>query len=579
MDVQNQPSGLPNSPALPVSASGASGNAACAKSACGCGAGRLLAVLGCLAACALLAGGAYWMTRDSVPNGTAGDGVTQNGAGQDGTPPHSEYAVSPINSAQMFAGWNNPDFVLCLTSQTHGYLQPCGCSDPQYGGLARRWQLFETLTQKGWTLVPIDGGEITPTDSSTPYEQNLLKYQTAMRSLGAMGYQAVGLGRDELKTGLTELLPQFALNNKRPRHIALNLDGNPQGIFTEMGVAHYEIAQAGKSPRIGVVGLLGARTVDEFKADPQYKFPRAVELLAPALKALAGKSDFNVVLFQGLDDEAAKCAEWVAQERAKDATLAPVHLILHNNTDPEPPGVLREAAGAQLVTVGHKGKYVGVLGAWKNRGGYEFKYQLVAVGPEFAPKPGNPVLPIMQDYAQTVKDRNLAAKFLFGPHKTQRAVQGAKYVGSEICANCHNHAYKIWSESKHEHAFATLRDYAKDPSLREFDGECLKCHTVGFRHDTGYNDPRVNARTKDLLKAVGCESCHGPASMHVNNSNNEKFYPLINEFAAKHNPRVPENIRLRRLDDFCMGCHDIDNDVHWSFQKRWADVIHMTPKK
>jgi len=559
MDVQNQPSRLPTSPALPASANRS---------------GRLLAVLGVLAACVLLAGGAYWLTRDSVANGLA----NSSGPAADDTPPHSDAAVSPINSAQMFAGWNNPDFVLCLTGQTHGYLQPCGCSDPQYGGLARRWQFFETLTQKGWTIVPIDSGEITPTDSATPHEQNLLKYRTAMRSLGAMGYHAIGLGRDELRTGLGELLPQFALNNKRPRHVALNLDGDPPGIFKEMQVAPHDVAQAGTSPRVGVVGVIGAKTVDELKANEQYKFPRAVDLLPAALKELKAKSDFNVVLFQGLDDEAAKCAEWAAKERADDSALAPIHLILHTSADPEPPGVLREIAGTQLVTVGHKGKYVGVLGAWKNKDTYQFKYQLVAIGPEFAPKRGNPVLPLMEDYAKTVKDRNLAAKFLLGPHKTQRAVDGAKYVGSEICANCHEHAANVWSNSRHEHGFATLEN-AKDPSLRQFDGECLQCHTVGFRHDTGYNDQRLTARTKDLLKSVGCESCHGPASMHVNAPNNAAFYPLINEFAAKHNPRVPENIRLRRIDDFCQKCHDIDNDVHWNFQKRWADVIHMTPKK
>ena len=68
--------------------------------------------------------------------------------------------------------------------------------------------------------------------------------------------------------------------------------------------------------------------------------------------------------------------------------------------------------------------------------------------------------------------------------------------------------------------------------------------------------------------------------MHANNPNNKDYYPLINEFAAKHNPRVPpENVRQRRIDDFCQSCHDIENDVHWDFAKKWPKVAHPTPRE
>ena len=129
-----------------------------------------------------------------------------------------------------------------------GYSQPCGCSSPQYGGLARRWEFLKTLTAKGWTLIPVDIGEITPTTTSVPAKQNMLKYETAMRALAGLGYHAVGLGRDEFATGLNELLPEFALNNERPKHVALNLDGNPPKIFRDLGVAPYHVIEAGKAP-------------------------------------------------------------------------------------------------------------------------------------------------------------------------------------------------------------------------------------------------------------------------------------------------------------------------------------------
>lgn len=531
-------------------------------------AARWLAGLGIGAACAALALGGYWFSNRSLPESQARD-----------TPPTSQHASSSVNPAQMFVGWTQPDFVLALTGQSHGYLQPCGCSSPQYGGLARRWEFLNSLAKKGWTIIPVDVGEIAATNTSTPQAQNLLKYETAMRALAALGYQAVGLGRDEFRVGLMELLPQYALNNKYPRHLALNIDGNPAGIYREMGVAPYDVIQVGKAPKIGVVGVVGAKLAAELK-EPQLKPALAASVLPEALRDLKAKAEFNVVLFQGLEDEARACAQWCAEQRRKHPSLAPVHLILHNNLDPEPPGILQDVAGTQLVTVGHKGKYVGIVGVWRTRNGYQYKYQMVAIGPEFEPKSGdtnNPVLPLMEQYAKTVKERNLMARFHFGPHKTQRLLQAknieAKFVGSEICANCHDKASQVWSHSGHSHAYDTLVN-ATDPSLRNFDGECVQCHTVGFRYETGYNDPRIRARTKDLLKHVGCESCHGPASMHVNDPNNKEYYPLINEFAARHNPKIPESIRLRRIDDFCQRCHDMENDVHWDFQKKWPKIVH-----
>src|SRR5205823_3881658 len=108
------------------------------------------------------------------------------------------------------------------------------------------------------------------------------------------------------------------------------------------------------------------------------------------------------------------------------------------------------------------------------------------------------------------------------------------YVGSDRCAKCHEHAYQVWQKSKHSHAFETLVTKAKHPSLRQFDGECVKCHTVGFEHTSGFQAaaPAVN----DKLKNVGCESCHGPASAHVKNTNNKEIRDLMNPLSTK---RVP----------------------------------------
>ena len=88
---------------------------------------------------------------------------------------------------------------------------------------------------------------------------------------------------------------------------------------------------------------------------------------------------------------------------------------------------------------------------------------------------------------------------------------------------------KFGKKTRHAHAYDTLVK-ARDPKLRQFDGECIACHTVGFKHHTGYQDPPPGATPKQVEKHnlklldVGCESCHGPGSAHANNPNNKDLY-------------------------------------------------------
>src|SRR5688572_15596828 len=195
---------------------------------------RMTSLLGALVACAALFAGGYALVRWTMTNGQA--------------------AVSPPQEApaqKYFIGWEKPDFVLFISGQTYGYLQPCGCSDPQYGGLARRYEFLNSLKQKGWHVVPVDLGDLFPKTSDTPMQQNLFKYETAMRALHVMGYHAVGIGKQELSASLNTVLPQYALNNPRPRPLAANLVGvDPAGNYHAMGARPHEIIDIAGRPKI-----------------------------------------------------------------------------------------------------------------------------------------------------------------------------------------------------------------------------------------------------------------------------------------------------------------------------------------
>ena len=51
--------------------------------------------------------------------------------------------------------------MVLLSGEQHGYLQPCGCSSPQYGGLERRYNLVHQLMKdRGWQFTALDVGDI-----------------------------------------------------------------------------------------------------------------------------------------------------------------------------------------------------------------------------------------------------------------------------------------------------------------------------------------------------------------------------------------------------------------------------------
>ena len=113
----------------------------------------------------------------------------------------------------------------------------------------------------------------------------------------------------------------------------------------------------------------------------------------------------------------------------------------------------------------------------------------------------------MEDYTKELKADKYLQKYGQTKHPLQVAVAGVvpEYVGSESCKKCHGGAYDIWKHSKHNHAYKTLVN-AKQPSNRQYDAECIVCHTVGFGYQSGFKDLD---KTPTLVN-VGCEKLLRP---------------------------------------------------------------------
>jgi len=548
--------------------------------------------------------------------------------------PEADPPALTVGGLKLFADWPKdqaPEAVLLLSGQTYGYLSPCGCSQPQKGGLERRYNLVAQMKSRGGPVIGLDLGDVAPPKGI--HQQNLLKYRTAMAALNEMGYAAIGLGEYDFSTQLFDLLSSYTLNNpnKPPFVLAGNLlgvardnTGKVTKAFTREEffpggdakdrpmIDSHEVIVRPNLPAVGVVGVIGSNTADRIVAlDKQFDFARdekGIARSAPVIKAALAKiaahpakPELRVLLYVGKLEE--------AREAAK--AFPEFQIILCQSDDSEPPNfpVATDDGKTQIVQVGHKGQSVGVMGVFRTAAGFSLKYQLVTLTEEFLTPEGDeaeknhPVLKLLEGYTKTVKEQNLLA--LYAAKQTQHASHVAhpaanlRYIGAEACAKCHAAEYAVWSKSKHSHAYEALEKYAKRPSNRQFDGECLVCHTTGMEFQTGFTDLTKTPN----LKNNGCENCHGPGSGHAANPNDKALLAsLSKQWKTKPTDRLPSPetmlaiAKLPKQDrgkikltadqtavidnvySLCTKCHDTENDPKFDIYEYMPKVYHSNLK-
>ena len=157
------------------------------------------------------------------------------------------------------------------------------------------------------------------------------------------------------------------------------------------------------------------------------------------------------------------------------------------------------------------------------------------------------------------------------------AMAGHEIVGAAKCKMCHmaktGDQYKIWSETAHSQAFATL---ASDKSKQIADGlglgdpqkaeACLACHTTNAFLG---KDVVVNAKGKYTDdEGVGCEACHGAGSDY------RKTKVMKNREAA-----VANGLIIALDQAYCEKCHNEESPTFegFEFEKQWELIKHPIP--
>lgn len=116
--------------------------------------------------------------------------------------------------------------------------------------------------------------------------------------------------------------------------------------------------------------------------------------------------------------------------------------------------------------------------------------------------------------------------------QTAQAAEGkatVTYVGMAKCKECHPkevETYLTWKYSKN-FRIIQMRKKHHDPN-------CLRCHVTGFGQPGGF---RSVEETPNMANKQ-CESCHGPASLHLKAPTKEEHQRTLT---------IPKNL--------CTTCH------------------------
>ncbi len=477
------------------------------------------------------------------------------------TSKHSDVKFDPIKeNGPIFVNWPKPDLALVITGRQEGYLEPCGCAGftRMKGGMSRRYTMLQMLRAQGWPVVGLDVG-----GTAKGYgKQAELKFQIAIEAMRKMRYNSVGLGLPDLKLPPEEVLAMILPS------------GNQKGMFVSGNVGLFQFDES-ILPRtqlisagfktIGLTSVLGKSFQEQLAGNTSLAMIAPDKLLqaaVPKLKDAHLKDPANFLVLLAYADRK-ETLDLV--EKFPDFDL-----VITAGGMAEPPAQPEEIhqGKTKLIEVGEKGMYAVVLGFYKDPK-QPMRYQRVTLDSRFESSPE--MVALMAAYQDQIKNLGLEGLGIRPLSHPQKEVNGT-FVGSDKCANCHAESYRVWKKTIHSQAFATLKK-ANPP--RNFDPECISCHTVGW-HPTKYF-PYEGGFTSELaspkLMNVGCEDCHGPGEKHVRAENQgtkaeqlelRKAVAISKEEAANPNSKKQN----------CYSCHDLDNSPEFKFDLYWPNVEH-----
>ena len=443
-------------------------------------------------------------------------------------------AVAAIGIGATFAFRKKPaalqpqPLTVLFTCDVRGRLVPCGCFTGQFGGLTRIATLFGKDEAPGELRVDVGDALAGGAD----FER--IEYRYIQDAFAKMRYAALNVGWREAGLSAAQLR-EIKARAPVPMVSANLLDKATGAPLFDT----HKIVRRG-AWRIALVGVLDPRGLGEGLGEG-LAVERMEVALGKLLPKLRGQADFIVLL--AFADEAAM-AGLARQFYELDA-------ILGGKVQQPSQKLVKENRSAILATT-NEARAVGMLETrLLSHGRLEAVKGEITLVSDQIPQ-DEEIRALAVAYRDEVRTTKLAiddpAKLAEDMVPGVRAT--AAFAGTQSCAACHPTAMKAWQESGHARAFSTLVALKADA-----DPNCIACHTVGFGTASGYRREFGAAKLVD----VGCESCHGPGSGHVEQ--------------RRAGAEVTARFHAVGAGD-CRKCHHGEFSRPFEYDKFWPAVAH-----
>lgn len=415
-----------------------------------------------------------------------------------------------------------------FTADTSGRIEPCGCFSGQFGGLTRISTVL-SQTPKSGLLLEI-GNALAGTE-----DFQILQFEQLLQAEGHLGYHALNLGSREAS------LPADTLRRLAKDSPVTLLSANVLDAVTRSPVVTpWKVVDLG-GLKIGLIGIVQGTN---WQPDASVIIADAAESLRQAIPEVKEKADVLICL--AFTDETG------LEKLAKEFYEIPI--LLGGDVQQPSPSLLRINQSWILATTN------------QSRALGEFHTKWDPVTRTLAPATGEislmhdriPEDPLIakfsQAYRKTVGKADLDVDH---PGTAADAIPGVKpnatFVGSQSCVACHPKAFATWEKSRHAHAFESLvrKESDTDPS-------CIKCHVTGFGEPGGY----LRSMGREKLVNVSCESCHGPASDHLEARTTAKPGETVFQ---KMRPVGPGQ---------CIQCHHGEFSRPFKYEEFWEFIKH-----
>ena len=486
-----------------------------------------------------------------------------------------------------------PDLRMLLMTDLDGYLEPCGCTSRPLGGIDRMAARIAELRREPVPSVVLMAGNTLfhgapeGVETARAAEQALMQAQTVRDVLNRLEVAAIAPGALDFSFTTPRFLElahgsEAVVVAAGVSEVGSAAEGTAEGdpVFQPL----YEAEVGGA--RVAVIGFTQLSGAD---GQP----PQGLRLEDPLLAGRAAVERVEADLVIALVSGDRRFARRVSR-------IEGVHFVVHGGLDE--PEAHPPAGGepAFILHAGRQGQGLVVLdlyrgdgafadaSAWTRRSAIEhqrarvetlerrieawaaddsteasdlaaqrtrlsnlreelraLEHPAAARGAHFRARyielpPDSPqdpeVTALMGALARRINERNRVAFADWAPEPAPAGA--ASYVGSDRCGTCHASAATWWRQHPHGRAYATLETRDKNYNL-----SCVGCHVTGYLRPGGSTVTQV-----ERLENVGCESCHGPGSMHVTNPSGADVNVV----------RTPE-------ERTCLGCHTPEHSDTFEF--------------